>query len=230
MHIYLCIYIYMDIYVYDIYMIYICVYVQVEYRVVDFNNLKSESFVGSTAAFCCLGTTRAAAGSKEGFRKVDFEYVQKSADELRKQNCLEYHLLTAQGANPNSMFYYSQVKGEIEKCVENMNFNKLFIYRPALLLCERKESRPFERFLRGVANSVDWGGKFSVNTTAVAAVMVDNLQGKQEQQKEERERTAEMGSKKPEQQKEEKEENRNISIWEHGDIVKKAKEIMETEK
>eukprot|EP00922_Rhytidocystis_sp_ex-Travisia-forbesii_P057269 GHVS01084849.1.p1 GENE.GHVS01084849.1~~GHVS01084849.1.p1 ORF type:complete len:106 (+),score=12.96 GHVS01084849.1:569-886(+) len=102
------------------------------------------------------------------------------------------------------MFYYSQVKGKIEKCLENMKFSKLFIYRPGLLLCERKEGRPVEGVLRGVATYFDWGSLFSVSCAQVATVMVDNA--------------IQQGNETPDKKK--------VSIWEHADIVKRAKEIM----
>ena len=38
----------------------------------DVEQAKFENF---DAGFCCLGTTRKAAGSDEAFRKVDYEYV-----------------------------------------------------------------------------------------------------------------------------------------------------------
>lgn len=36
--------------------------------------------------FCCLGTTRAAAGSAAGFRKIDHDYVVNSAKIVAEEN------------------------------------------------------------------------------------------------------------------------------------------------
>ena len=43
--------------------------------VVDFDRLRSHSTsLAGDDVFCCLGTTMKQAGSKEAFRKVDYEY------------------------------------------------------------------------------------------------------------------------------------------------------------
>src|SRR5437016_4187581 len=52
-----------------------------EVHEVDFNNPDSFShLVKGDDCFCCLGTTRSNAGSKEAFRKVDLDLVKKLAE------------------------------------------------------------------------------------------------------------------------------------------------------
>ena len=62
-------------------------------------------------AFCCLGTTRGKAG-KEGFIKVDRDYVVSSAKILKSIGCQHFHLVTSQGSNKDSMFLYTKTKGK----------------------------------------------------------------------------------------------------------------------
>ena len=62
-------------------------------------------------AYCCLGTTRGKAG-KDGFVKVDRDYVVASAEILKANGCQHFHLVTSQGSNKNSMFLYTKTKGE----------------------------------------------------------------------------------------------------------------------
>jgi len=83
---------------------------KVEQRVVDFDALSShsEAFNEANVAICCLGTTRGKAG-KEGFIKVDHDYVLESADNLKKAGCQDFHLLTSKGASENAFFLYPQV-------------------------------------------------------------------------------------------------------------------------
>lgn len=58
---------------------------------------------------------------------------------LAKQGgCKDFHLVTAQGSNKNSWFLYPKTKGLVEQEVTDMAFNRLSIYRPGLLLCERE--------------------------------------------------------------------------------------------
>ena len=64
--------------------------------------------------FCALGTTIGKAGSKAGFRQVDFEYPRRLA-ELTLANGARYlSLVSALGASTSSVFFYSRVKGELE--------------------------------------------------------------------------------------------------------------------
>ncbi|POC80046.1 hypothetical protein CRN61_07275, partial [Vibrio vulnificus] len=65
--------------------------------------------------FCCLGTTRRAAGSADAFRYVDYQLVVESAltgRRLGAQHCL---VVSALGANADSTFLYNRTKGEMEQ-------------------------------------------------------------------------------------------------------------------
>ena len=82
---------------------------KVEQRVVDFDSLEAASFAGADVAFCCLGTTRGKAG-KDGFVKVDHDYVVNSAKMLKESGCNNYQLLSSKGASAGSLFLYPKVK------------------------------------------------------------------------------------------------------------------------
>ena len=60
-------------------------------------------------AFCCLGTTRGKAG-KQGFVKVDHDYVVSCAKLLKDAACKDFHLVSASGAHPKSYFLSSETK------------------------------------------------------------------------------------------------------------------------
>lgn len=148
-------------------------YKKVEQRVVDFDRLAEHGavFQDVDKAFCCLGTTRAKSG-KEGFVKVDHDYVLQAAQELKSRGCDEFHLLTSQGSNPNSWFLYISTKGLVEEAVKRLNFSKVAIYRPGILLCHREESRFFESLLQNLARAVDGAHRWSVPTSLVAKAML----------------------------------------------------------
>lgn len=112
---------------------------KIEQIIVDFENLveKKNAFEGYDVGFCCLGTTRAKAGA-EGFARVDRDYVFEAAQLAKLGGCKQFHLLTAQNANKNSRFLYPRIKGEVEEKVSLLGFDRLFIYRPGLLLCDRQ--------------------------------------------------------------------------------------------
>ncbi len=55
--------------------------------------------------------------------------------------------MTAVGADPGSAIFYNRVKGETEAALRELGFpGGLSIVRPSMLLGERGESRPAERF------------------------------------------------------------------------------------
>ncbi|XP_040567839.1 oxidoreductase HTATIP2-like [Lepeophtheirus salmonis] len=147
----------------------------VEQRVVDFDNLSGSNFSGSDAAICCLGTTRGKSGA-EGFYKVDHDYVLKSAELLKEQGCPEFHLLSSTGANEDSSFLFNKTKGEIERDVKALGFERTSIYRPSVLICERQESRAFEFLAQSFLKFFDSKSlKYSIPTTLLASVMVKNI-------------------------------------------------------
>jgi uncharacterized protein YbjT (DUF2867 family) len=104
-----------------------------------------ESWWTVDGVICALGTTRAAAGSAEAFRQVDFHYALTMARFARAGGATRMALTSSMGANPNSVFLYLRVKGELEAAVERLDWDSLTIARPGLLGGERREKRPAER-------------------------------------------------------------------------------------
>ena len=95
--------------------------------------------------FCCLGTTRKAASSKENFEKVDHAAVVDFAEIAKAHHAKSFTLVSAMGANANSMFFYNRVKGRTEDDVKALGLRSLIIFRPALLVGPRAELRLGER-------------------------------------------------------------------------------------
>lgn len=99
--------------------------------------------------FCCLGTTMKKAGSKEAFKKVDYQYPVDIARLSLANGANQFAIVTAMGADPESSFFYNRVKGEVERDLTAMNFPTLLIFRPSLLLGNRTENRLGERLAEG---------------------------------------------------------------------------------
>lgn len=111
-------------------------------QVVAFDNLAKTTVDNSIdVAFCCLGTTMKKAGSKDAFFKVDFEYVESFAKLAQENGAKKFLLVTAIGADENSMFYYNRVKGKIENTIKKLPFTSIHIFRPSLLIGEREDKR-----------------------------------------------------------------------------------------
>ena len=113
---------------------------------VDYDNLSEYSEdLKAEDVFCCLGTTMKKAGSKENFYKVDYTYPLKLAKVAEKNNSIQFNIITASGAHSKSMFYYNRVKGDVEAAISNLDIFNINIFRPSLLLGERKEKRGGEQ-------------------------------------------------------------------------------------
>lgn len=99
--------------------------------------------------FCCLGTTMKKAGSKEAFKKVDYQYPLDIARLGRESGAQQFLIVTAMGADPDSSFFYNRVKGEVERDLKALQYPALLIFRPSLLLGNRGENRLGERLAEG---------------------------------------------------------------------------------
>ena len=95
--------------------------------------------------FCCLGTTIRKAGTQEAFRKVDFDYPVKIAALTQHCGANKFLLVSSLGADPHSRIFYNRVKGEVEEAIQKISFKAFHVFRPSLLLGERKEHRIGEK-------------------------------------------------------------------------------------
>lgn len=105
--------------------------------------------------FCCLGTTIKTAGSRAQFEKVDFEYPMQVASLAKNRGVDHFIVISAMGASQNSKAYYSRVKGNLEAELGKLDFPRLSIVRPSLLVGNRKEFRFGERAGAAVLNLVN---------------------------------------------------------------------------
>ncbi len=98
------------------------------------------------SALCALGSTIKKAGSQKAFHMIDCSYVLNFADFARKYGATSFAAVSALGADSRSTVFYNRVKGEMEEGLKRKSFDTLTIIRPSLLLGERKEHRPAEKF------------------------------------------------------------------------------------
>lgn len=101
-------------------------------------------------AICTLGTTIARAGSRQAFYAVDHDAVLQFAQDARAATIKHFMVVTAVGANPRSRIFYSRVKGEVERDLRKVNFDRLDVAHPGLLIGPRKERRPAEALFQAL--------------------------------------------------------------------------------
>jgi uncharacterized protein YbjT (DUF2867 family) len=96
--------------------------------------------------FCTLGTTIKKAGSREAFSRVDRDYPLSLATQAATAGARQFLVVTAQGADPKSFFFYNRVKGDLERDLSLVPLFGVYVFRPTLLLGDRDEKRRGEQF------------------------------------------------------------------------------------
>ena len=121
----------------------------------DFNNLKihKDSIIGDDC-FLCIGTTRKNTPNKNEYIKIEYDLPVEVA-KISKENAINsFTYVSSLGANPNAPRLYLKNKGQTEEALKKLNFPKLFIIRPSILLGNRKENRIVEKIAIFVMKSL----------------------------------------------------------------------------
>ena len=117
--------------------------IRIEYFVADPENW-GEVFdaVRPKAVICALGTTWKKAGQDEAaFRAVDQKLVIDTAQAAKDYGVDRFIAVSSVGADPLSKNFYLKVKGEVERELTRIRFNRLDILRPGLLVGDRQNDR-----------------------------------------------------------------------------------------
>ncbi len=127
--------------------------------------------------FSCMGTTLRKAGSKEAQYKVDYTYQFEFARLAAENNVPDYLLISSPGATPDSMFFYSRIKGELDRDVKSLSFRRHIFVQPSILRGERSESRLGEQLagnvIDGLSVILPLMRKYkSIEATDVASAMI----------------------------------------------------------
>jgi len=152
------------------------IHAKIKELVIDFDKISELKFdIPIDDVFCTLGTTMKQAGSRENFKKVDFEYVVALANLGKKAGASRFLVISAMGANPISSVFYNKVKGATEEALTKLGFRQLIILRPSLLLGERSEIRIAERlsgFFMKALNFLIPDNYKAINADKVAGYML----------------------------------------------------------
>ncbi len=122
---------------------------------------------------CCLGSTLRKAGSPGRFHAIDHDLVLRWARVAHELGARHALLVSAVGANPKAQVFYLRVKGQTERDLAGLGFERVDLLRPGQLLGAREESRPLERLAQLAARAYSpWlGGELS-RYRAIAAAEV----------------------------------------------------------
>ena len=129
---------------------------KLENPVVDFDKPEQYKDIKADDVFCAMGTTIGKAGSQAAFKKVDFEIPLAVAEFALKSGATKFMLVSSMGANAKSGIFYSRTKGELEQALMKLKYNALIIFRPSILLGDRKEQRTGEAIGRFVSEKLSF--------------------------------------------------------------------------
>jgi uncharacterized protein YbjT (DUF2867 family) len=119
---------------------------KLENPIVDFDQLPLDvPWWQVDVVLCALGTTLRQAKSRDGFYRVDHDYVVNAARLARQASTQVFGLVSSLGADHSSRFFYLRSKGETERDIMALVFPSLVVIRPSLLVGgPRAYGRPLE--------------------------------------------------------------------------------------
>ncbi len=124
-------------------------------HIIDFQNQDAyrEAISGSETVFCAIGTTmKKVEGNHDDYRKVDHDIPVMAASVAADEGVFNFILVSSVGANAsNNNNFYLKLKGIVEESVSRKNIPQVQIFRPSLLLGDRKEKRFGERMAQVLA-------------------------------------------------------------------------------
>ena len=114
--------------------------------VIDFNEIeKHKELIKGDILFSALGTTKKNAGGKKQQYLVDYTYQYEFAKIASINGVENYSLVSSVGANSKSSFFYPKIKGQLEQAVKKLEFKKINIFQPPMLIRQPEFIRDAEK-------------------------------------------------------------------------------------
>ena len=119
---------------------------KVEIIQTDFSNLeKYKDFIVGDDCFFCIGTTRKNTPDKNEYIRIEYNIPVEVAKIAKLNSVKNFIYVSSLGASSNATGLYLKNKGKVEEELIKLNFPKLSIIRPSILLGKRKEKRVGEK-------------------------------------------------------------------------------------
>ena len=99
----------------------------------DMNSYK-QFLPNHSAAICTLGVGQPSKMSKEEFVQIDKTAVLDFAKACKENGIKHFELLASVGINHNSSSFYLRTKGELAEELKALNFERLSIFKPSMIL------------------------------------------------------------------------------------------------
>ena len=102
---------------------------------IDFKEIeKHKDIIKGDILFSALGTTKKDAGGKDQQYEIDYTFQYEFAKIAAENGVGQLSLVSSVGANTKSSFFYPKIKGALEEAVKKLNFKKIDIFQPPMLI------------------------------------------------------------------------------------------------
>jgi uncharacterized protein YbjT (DUF2867 family) len=114
----------------------------------DFNSLPAlTGEIVADEVFIALGTTKKNTPDQKLYYQVDHDYPVLAAKIAKEKGAKSVFLVSSVGADASSGVFYIRTKGETERDITALELEHTHIFRPSMIMGNRKESRALEAFL-----------------------------------------------------------------------------------
>lgn len=114
----------------------------------DFNSLPGLApRLVADDVFIALGTTKKNTPDEKLYYQVDHDYPVLGAKLAKQNGATSVFIVTAIGADISSRTFYIRLKGEVERDMIALDYPHTHIFRPSMILGQRKEERALEKVL-----------------------------------------------------------------------------------
>ena len=130
---------------------------KLQQTIVNFNDINdyAEKFRFGDVIFCCIGTTqKKVKGDKVAYEKIDFDIPINAARMGIVNKFKKFLIVSSVGANENASNFYLKLKGKTENALHQFSYESISIFRPSILLGNRKEIRPAEKIMQGITKTI----------------------------------------------------------------------------
>lgn len=143
---------------------------------VDFNDLANTMPAelmaqGADALFCALGSTKKKTPDPALYHQIDVDYPVEFAKIGQQCGARFYGVVSAHGANAQSLSSYLKMKGEMEDKLCALGYAYTAIARPGLLMGERTEFRGLEKLTELLTKHLP-GNYRAIAAADVAAALI----------------------------------------------------------
>lgn len=100
--------------------------------------------------YIALGTTQKKTPERKAYYQIDHDYPVMAAKLAKENGAKTVLLVSSIGADAKSTVFYTRTKGETEQDIIGLGFDHTYIFRPSMILGNRKEKRPLEIVIKAV--------------------------------------------------------------------------------